>query len=212
MLGEPNSFVFGSIHDGVFEGKIVTDTHAYFVEHAKRYFPNQTHLDYGFHSIIYNERDVVDDPFSHKRTAGHANGCGINDEVQQWMESVQSAGVDVADDNNDDDDDDAANNNVKQEAIKANRLENKTLKSKQKQKLYRTNSIFADDDFKSPHLKYTKEANTDENANQHERKKRAARPKEDNRNTCSLYIQTDPLIWRHIREGIADVSISLRRI
>lgn len=32
--------------------------------------------------------------------------------------------------------------------------------------------------------------------------------REDNKNTCSLYIQTDPLIWRHIREGIADVSLS----
>lgn len=42
----------------------------------------------------------------------------------------------------------------------------------------------------------------------HERVRRAtaANPNE-NKNTCSLYIQTDPLIWRHIREGIADVSI-----
>ncbi|XP_004530918.1 uncharacterized protein LOC101455868 isoform X2 [Ceratitis capitata] len=39
----------------------------------------------------------------------------------------------------------------------------------------------------------------------HERVRRAtaANPNE-NKNTCSLYIQTDPLIWRHIREGIAD--------
>ncbi|ALC39521.1 kuz [Drosophila busckii] len=32
----------------------------------------------------------------------------------------------------------------------------------------------------------------------------SSRNREDNKNTCSLYIQTDPLIWRHIREGIAD--------
>lgn len=47
----------------------------------------------------------------------------------------------------------------------------------------------------------------------HERVRRASGSsgssarREDNKNTCSLYIQTDPLIWRHIREGIADVSI-----
>lgn len=35
------------------------------------------------------------------------------------------------------------------------------------------------------------------------------RGREDNKNTCSLYIQTDPLIWRHIREGIADVSLTI---
>lgn len=42
----------------------------------------------------------------------------------------------------------------------------------------------------------------------HERVRRAtAANLNENKNTCSLYIQTDPLIWRHIREGIADVSI-----
>lgn len=44
-------------------------------------------------------------------------------------------------------------------------------------------------------------------AESHERVRRAPRSKEENKSTCSLYIQTDPLIWRHIREGIADVSI-----
>lgn len=49
--------------------------------------------------------------------------------------------------------------------------------------------------------KYSKEANE-----QHTRSKRATR-RDENRNTCSLYIQTDPLIWRHIREGFPEVSI-----
>lgn len=94
-----------------------------------------------------------------------------------------------------------------------------------------------EDDFKYPHQKYTKEANYAEGAFYdpatgrrlgssanvadwhelvHERVRRATdggassgggRNREDNKNTCSLYIQTDPLIWRHIREGISDVSI-----
>lgn len=50
--------------------------------------------------------------------------------------------------------------------------------------------------------KYSKEANE-----AYSRGKRAARS-EENKNTCSLYIQTDPLIWRHIREGFPEVNLS----
>ncbi|XP_046811665.1 disintegrin and metalloproteinase domain-containing protein 10-like [Lucilia cuprina] len=39
VIGDRNSYVFGSILDGVFEGKIITERDAYYVEHAKRYFP-----------------------------------------------------------------------------------------------------------------------------------------------------------------------------
>lgn len=56
VIGEPESYVFGSIVDGVFEGKISSpDTGAYYVEKARRYFPNET-----FHSVIYHENDVAD--------------------------------------------------------------------------------------------------------------------------------------------------------
>lgn len=66
VLGEPDSLVFGSIHDGVFEGKIITDRDAYYVENAKHYFPNQSYLDHGFHSVIYNENHV-EDAYAHRR-------------------------------------------------------------------------------------------------------------------------------------------------
>lgn len=66
VLGEPSSYVFGSIINGVFEGKIVTDQDAYYVENAKHYFPNGTYNDHGFHSIIYNENHV-DDPYAEQR-------------------------------------------------------------------------------------------------------------------------------------------------
>lgn len=218
VLGEPNSHVFGSIHDGVFEGKIITENNAYYVEHAKRYFPNGTHHDYGFHSVIYNERDVVDDPFAHKRKPGHANGCGITDEVAQWMESIQNARADDDDDDDGDNDEDDSNaGNGDKNRSNTNASSNNVNAAKQHAK-QNQNSIYNDN--RSPHFKYTKEANynydDDDDAGDGDagksskkgaRSKRAARPKEDNRNTCSLYIQTDPLIWRHIREGIADVSV-----
>ena len=67
IIGEPNSFVFGSIHDGVFEGKIISEKDSYYVEKAKHYFPNRSsYIDEGFHSVIYNEKDV-NDPYTHQR-------------------------------------------------------------------------------------------------------------------------------------------------
>lgn len=185
VLGAPNSHVFGSIHDGVFEGKIVTDEDSYFVEHARHYFPNGTHHDYGFHSVIYNERDVVDDPFAHKRKAGHVNGCGVNEETLQWMEEIQNGA-----------------------AAAAEEVDEIHLMDDGPRPNERPTTVFADDESDSPFFKYSKEANADNTAGDgsHRRGKRATRPREDNRNTCSLYIQTDPLIWRHIREGIAEVS------
>lgn len=60
--------MFGSIVDGVFEGKIITSRDSYYVEKRKHYFPNQTdsNNDLNFHSIIYKE-DHVDDPYRHLR-------------------------------------------------------------------------------------------------------------------------------------------------
>lgn len=183
VLGAPNSHVFGSIHDGVFEGKIVTDEDSYFVEHARHYFPNGSHHDYGFHSVIYNERDVIDDPFAHKRKAGHVNGCGVNEETLQWMDNIQNAAA------------------VEDEPT----VEEIHLKDNIQRPNERATNRFVNDELDSPYFKYSKEANADDDGD-HQRSKRATRPREDNRNTCSLYIQTDPLIWRHIREGIAEVS------
>lgn len=122
----------------------------------------------------------------------------MNDETLQWMDSVQNGAVE----------DDVEE--VPREK-KPKRTSNKPKQGIDKNSIY-------EEDLKYPHLKYSKEANfkdgfqnnenTDDDWHQesHERAKRAARPKEENKNTCSLYIQTDPLIWRHIREGIADVS------
>ena len=56
--GEKNSYVHGSIINQVFTGKIVTGKgEGFWVEHADKYF-----TDPDFHSIIYAEQDVHDDP------------------------------------------------------------------------------------------------------------------------------------------------------
>lgn len=172
-MGQPGSFVFGSVINGVFEGKIVTEKEAYYVENSKHYFPKEDRLNSSSHSVIYKENDV-DDPYVNKRP-GHPSGCGINDKVSQWMENIQNSAFNQNEDTVDNYD--------------------HLFKRQHEDKI--SNSKFSN--------KYSREANILENIRSHKRLKRTAR--EDNKNTCSLYIQTDPLIWRHIREGIADVSL-----
>nr|XP_024215817.1 disintegrin and metalloproteinase domain-containing protein 10 [Halyomorpha halys] len=189
VLGEPGSTVFGSLHDGIFEGKILSKYDSYYVEKASRYFPGNN----SFHSVIYKESDV-EDPYMDVRSGGHVGGCGVNTEVSEWMERVQNSAVEEDSPENDKRKLPKKYNAGKE--TKNKKESEKTVKSDDLSKHKKTlvsnseDNIFND----SPYSKYSKEANT--------RKKRAARPKEENRNTCSLFIQTDPLIWRHISEQV----------
>jgi len=56
------------------------------------------------------------------------------------------------------------------------------------------------EDEERPAYKYTRLA-ADQYHDGPVRTKRATKPKEE-RNTCSLFIQTDPLLWRHIKEQV----------
>lgn len=149
--------------------------------------------------------------------AGHVGGCGVNEDVLQWMDGIQNGGLEDDEKKNPEDNNNTLNNkNNKQQKAKA--------KSKKNRGGGGGRNTIIDEDFNYPYEKYSREANykinnnnnnnstktedgeNDWHAESHERVKRAARTKEEqNKNTCSLYIQTDPLIWRHIREGIADV-------
>lgn len=136
----------------------------------------------------------------------HPNGCGLTEEMTQWMDHIQSSEVEI-----------------KEDSLVKNKLSDKDNKNKndetqdKKTKLHNNYNNTSDyqsqrkklNDFHDhyPHHKYSKEANDGDGKTSHfnHRAKRAARVQE--RNTCSLYIQTDPLIWKHIRESIPDVSI-----
>jgi disintegrin and metalloproteinase domain-containing protein 10 len=182
VLGDKESFVHGSISDGVFHGRIVTSKDSYFVEKAHYYFPNHSRIDDGFHSVIYKDKHV-NDPYKEKRTV-HPNGCGLTEDVSHWMDTVQNS---------------AADDEEEIEIVPIKPAPNATAE-KIKNQYQPVNNRIYDDDSRHPHQKYSEEVN--------KRSKRAttsARYQE--RNTCSLYIQTDPLIWRHIRESIPDVSL-----
>lgn len=260
LVDDPLSIVHGSVIDGVFEGKIITERDTFYVEHAKHYFPEMKNgsklvvlseevegdndkelnrfkysveqkqeqnsdkeegdkvgirkksrdsdvdLKLDFHSVIYKD-EHVNDPYAHKRK-GHVSGCGITEEVQSWMDQIQNSATEGG-----------------EEDVAENANEQLRDKAPMQKQMNRSSGLGSGSgvvapaeelgEFPLPYQKYSKEANVLKHADKsqsawhkesHERVKRAARPREDNKNTCSLYIQTDPLIWRHIREGIVDVS------
>lgn len=127
---------------------------------------------------------------------GHVGGCGITDSVSQWMEQIQSSAVEVEEPEQ------------KKEQTHSNNYKINKLPKK-----YRTNDKIVYDsesgwekklkthngENETPYDKYSREANSDGRSS---RSKRATRPKEENKNTCSLFIETDPLIWRHIAEQV----------
>ncbi|XP_063229984.1 disintegrin and metalloproteinase domain-containing protein 10 [Bacillus rossius redtenbacheri] len=167
VADEPDSLVFGSISDGIFEGKILTQQGSFYVEKAHHYFPKRDNTS--FHSVIYSENDITD-PYEKLRT-GHVGGCGITEEVSQWMDRIQSSAVEEQQQEEDE-------QGTTETSLPARRTPG-------------SNDPFLH--------KYSREANEGPALR---RAKRATRSKEDNRNTCSLFIQTDPLIWRHITEQV----------
>lgn len=180
VLGDKESYVHGSISDGIFHGRISTSKDTYFVENAKYYFPDKSRDEIGFHSVIYRDKHV-DDPYREQRTV-HPNGCGLTDEVSQWMDRVQ-------------------NSNDENEIPEIEIIPIDKPKSTNDSLHYQHIKSQHVDVNESPFQRYSKEAN--------QRSKRAATFRTPERNTCTLYIQTDPLIWRHIRESIPEVSFKV---
>lgn len=193
LIGEPGSKVFGSIIDGVFEGKIVSPKGSYYVEKARHYFPHAKHPNRTFHSIIYHE-DHVHDPYEDVRE-GHATGCGINDDIMEWMDKIQNS---ASPDSVSTTPPDATKQKPKKHKKVPSSNSNNIIKDKQNQHYNKDKLPKPPPNYEDGFNKYSKEANQ-----AHSRNKRATR-RDENKNTCSLYIQTDPLIWKHIREGFPE--------
>ncbi|XP_074597660.1 disintegrin and metalloproteinase domain-containing protein 10-like [Brevipalpus obovatus] len=90
LTDEPGlSKVYGSIHDGIFEGKIHTPQQTYFVERAHKYRHDlhRNGHNTSSHSIIYSADDVHHD---HGHTIG--GGCG-NDHIAKWMDEISNSAV-----------------------------------------------------------------------------------------------------------------------
>lgn len=57
-VGEPSSYVHGSIIDGIFSGRIDLVGDTFYIDKAELYFSELQ----PFHSIIYSDQDVVGKP------------------------------------------------------------------------------------------------------------------------------------------------------
>lgn len=186
---DPGSKVWGSVRGGVFEGVIDSGRDGvYYVERANKYFPRHNATSSGFHSLIYHDNHV-EDPYARVRS-GHSSGCGITDDVAAWMDRVQNSADPVEE---------------KEEASKQYQQTPAHLLSQYKYKKwldshdnYKTSgeedgiSDFYETILDDYHNKYSAQANS--------RTKRAVGMGvgEDNKGTCSLSIQTDPMLWHHI--------------
>lgn len=83
----PESFVHGSIKDGLFQGRIHSKNERYSIEPAHRYVNDTTK----FHSVIYNDKDV--------EFPEHPSGnCGITEEIQKKMTEKLMASTDPSSD------------------------------------------------------------------------------------------------------------------
>jgi len=164
VVGEPDSHVFGSVRDGVFDGTIRTQRDGtFYVERSQKYLP--VHLvNSTTHSVIYHHNHLAM-PFDQSWQIGAASpGCGATKEVQTWMSDLQLSNIE---------------NPPPQKEPESAKLVGEPEPSLSEPKFD-----------PNPQYKYTPEAN---------RFKRAA-PPPNNRKSCSLFIQTDPLLWRHVKE------------
>ena len=108
----------------------------------------------------------------------------MTDDVMQWMERIQNSAQP----------DPPSPKEEPKEELKEREVKVKSKKLKNRNRENLVDDIWLE----SPYDKYTRKFNE-----YTARYKRAAPPKENKRNTCSLFIQTDPLIWRHIAETVS---------
>ncbi|XP_059091577.1 disintegrin and metalloproteinase domain-containing protein 10-like isoform X2 [Tigriopus californicus] len=201
LLDDPDSHCFGAIRDGVFDGQISTRRGTYFVERASRYAhidlnsahqakPTTANPRYGrfgqmepepvvgnktIHSVIYHEAHV-NDPFRHgKYGQTQGGGCGVSDSVQKWMENIQISNEASL----------PSSSNASMD--QAGQDEQEELPSVVP--LY-SNEI--------PKFKYSAEANDPL------RRTKRSITSPNKKKSCSLYIQTDPLFWKHVHAQEGD--------
>ena len=87
LTDDPTSHAYGSIIDGIFDGKIHSKDGIFYVERSSKYQNQLRNAFDSVHSIIYNSEDVVD-PHINERS-GHVPGCGVTDQFShaRWTNS-----------------------------------------------------------------------------------------------------------------------------
>jgi len=180
---EPGSHVYGSLRDGVFDGTVHTRRDGtFYVERSHRYLPYTRNSS--VHSVIYHDSHV-------SLPNDGATGCGADTSVREWLDKVQNSAIPEYDSVAKKATESTADklkkpptsNNIHAAPLVQSNLENG------KQPVKPDVDPAEDPD---AGYRWTEYANN--------RVKRRAMKPPTNKKSCSLFIQTDPLLWRHIWE------------
>lgn len=172
LHGDPaETLVFGSMKNGIFEGRISTnDSNVYYVENARKYIDelkkSNDSREIDFHSVIYSASDVIHP--SQEESANETPQCAEEkNSVKQWLWSVSNS------------------------AIKGSEQEflpkpTQTPEQKFYKRIRRQVDMFDDLNMFGPKPRISHRPPSDPPL----RQKRA----------CTLYIQTDTHLWNHTRK------------
>ncbi|XP_053204127.1 disintegrin and metalloproteinase domain-containing protein 10-like [Panonychus citri] len=201
--------VYGSIHDGVFEGKIHTLDQTYYVERVGKYgkdFKEKGH-NVSSHSIIYSADDVHHD---HDHEIGA--GCG-NDEIYKWMEEISNSAVPEPDGKKQKkpiivDDEEAHHHNYYSEPVKTVIHHRSKRDSSSSSFQPSSSSSFEPSAQRLDHKWFGAEPRiAPDKSNNLNNNPTPNYPREivppAHKRACSLYIQTDTYLWDHIRKDVS---------
>lgn len=204
MDSEPGfNKVYGSIFNGVFEGKIHTLNKTYYVERIHKYkddLKQNGHNVSDHHSIIYTGDDV------HHHDHDHiGGGCG-NDKIAKWMDEISNSAVPNSENDNTEESINFvhANSNLNENAESSHPNDyyhythERVKRAAYSENLYYRH-WFPPTASQAPRIS----TNPINNISPHHLSPYlSAGLSHDKPRVCTLYIQTDSYLWDHIRKDV----------
>ena len=211
----PGSQVFGSIHDGIFDGKIITPNGTFYVEKSVKYFKkpktqkasmtsdsnssaniltSDRSLYSSFpHSVIYSA-DEVKHPLLNK-SLGSGCASNLDNQVTAWMQSVSTSSVpDEGGGHSSGPKNGGNKSDDSQERVRRSPVDGYSHRSsRQNENIWTRNAQSRI----SPHKNFPDHLSVPNLSPPSSTIKKRA---------CSLYIQTDTYLWDHIRKDADDDS------
>nr|XP_027206139.1 disintegrin and metalloproteinase domain-containing protein 10-like [Dermatophagoides pteronyssinus] len=143
-----------------------------------------------FHSVIYSSKHVKD-PF-HDQRSPIDGGCGANEEVREWMNSIANSAVS-------EDEDEIINNNSS--STSTNDPNRPVLRSKRAS----INNISSNKHYDYGNYRRLFEAQG-RISNNRPLSPHHSTPYLPSKRACSLYIQTDTFLWDHVKKHESEKS------
>ncbi|OWF37847.1 Disintegrin and metalloproteinase domain-containing protein 10 [Mizuhopecten yessoensis] len=192
VKGDPASYVHGSVLDGVFRGFLVLgDGTVYHIEHVRRFLPAGQVVPY--HSVIYKSDHVNLDPYRHRRAPG-VGTCGV-DRHRQWMDQRSTPEAD-------------RNNN---KASRYSRFVNSGHSDAAGTTQHDTEDAITPDNTSKTPSNASQRKHSDDRVRRNVPKSNSA-DRLGAQNTCYMYLRSDPVLWRYIKQQVTDDSVAKNEI